>query len=388
MHIFNNTDLASACSVGDCIEALYLGIRSYARGDALRRPRIDLFTPTSKEGHYGCFSSMEGVIRGGYYALRVKPDIISWPLVQGRRRRETYCIEPGCYGGLVLLFSAENGGLVAIMNDGWVQHARVGALAALGARYMADPTAETVGMIGSGGMARSYARSFANVRPIRRINAFSPNADNLANYCREMERDLGIEVAPLKRAQDAARGAQILAVCTNSADPVVFGEWIEPGTYLASATPWELDSSAWQRITKVGRLLNRTPLATENFQDDNFEIRQTVMSYLSGSPEERNAIPEKTEPFTARFDEHQYVPCIDWDDEQPCFEPAAEDVTLLAEVSTMIAAHRDGIRPGLASDGLQGLQFAAVAGRAYERARELGLGKELPNEWFVQDIPT
>jgi ornithine cyclodeaminase/alanine dehydrogenase-like protein (mu-crystallin family) len=36
--------------------------------------------------------------------------------------------------------------------------------------------------------------------------------------------------------------------------------------------------------------------------------------------------------------------------------------------------------------GNQGLQFAAVGWLVYQKARELGLGRELPTEWFLQDI--
>ena len=32
-----------------------------------------------------------------------------------------------------------------------------------------------------------------------------------------------------------------------------------------------------------------------------------------------------------------------------------------------------------------GLQFAAVAYRTYELAKEAGLGRELPTEWFLED---
>jgi alanine dehydrogenase len=35
---------------------------------------------------------------------------------------------------------------------------------------------------------------------------------------------------------------------------------------------------------------------------------------------------------------------------------------------------------------LQGAQFWAVAGKVYEAARAQGLGRELPTEWFLQDI--
>jgi ornithine cyclodeaminase/alanine dehydrogenase-like protein (mu-crystallin family) len=35
---------------------------------------------------------------------------------------------------------------------------------------------------------------------------------------------------------------------------------------------------------------------------------------------------------------------------------------------------------------LQGAQFYAVAGRVYELAKQAGLGREIPTEWFLQDI--
>jgi alanine dehydrogenase len=35
---------------------------------------------------------------------------------------------------------------------------------------------------------------------------------------------------------------------------------------------------------------------------------------------------------------------------------------------------------------IQGAQFYAVAGAVYEAARREGLGRELPTEWFLQDI--
>jgi transcriptional regulator with XRE-family HTH domain len=36
--------------------------------------------------------------------------------------------------------------------------------------------------------------------------------------------------------------------------------------------------------------------------------------------------------------------------------------------------------------GTQGLQFAACAGKVVELAKEKKVGRELPTEWFLQDI--
>jgi alanine dehydrogenase len=35
---------------------------------------------------------------------------------------------------------------------------------------------------------------------------------------------------------------------------------------------------------------------------------------------------------------------------------------------------------------LQGAQFYAVAGKVYEAAKARGLGRDIPTEWFLQDI--
>ena len=308
--ILNNHELEAAVDMPSCVEALYQALKAYHRRDAARRPRIDIFSPTSRPDEFACFSSMEGIVRSGYYAIRIKPDIISWPEVNGLRRRVTYCYQPGLYGGLILVFRTENAELVAIMNDGYIQHMRVGATAALGARYLARANAEIVGMIGSGGMARSYALAFAAVRKLRKIKAYSPNHEHLKAYCQEMGEKIGIEVVPVKSAQEAVRGADIVATCTNSMAPVVEGRWLEPGMFVANVTRRELDEQISRRVTLVGYLaFEGDPLKLEGFSDANFEIRANVLAYVAGQPEERQRIPAGKEKEIT-FPNARWLPCL------------------------------------------------------------------------------
>jgi len=60
-----------------------------------------------------------------------------------------------------------------------------------------------------------------------------------------------------------------------------------------------------------------------------------------------------------------------------------------------LAELASGARPGRTNDdqitwsergNLQGAQFFAVAGAAYEAAVAQGLGREIPTEWFLQDV--
>ncbi|MGH9892783.1 MAG: ornithine cyclodeaminase family protein, partial [bacterium] len=234
--MLNNQDVEAVLDMPACIDALYQGLKSYVRGDAARRPRIDLFAPTSRRDEFACFSSMEGIIKNCYYAIRINPAVLSWPEIDGRRRRITYTYQPGFEGGLVVVFRTENAELVAIMNDGHLQRLRSGGMAALGAKYLARQDAAIAGILGSGRMARTFALGFATVRQLRKIKAYSPNAAGLETYCKEMAKKLGIEVIPEKKPEDVVRGSDIVGCCTNSREPVVLGDWLEPGMYLANVS--------------------------------------------------------------------------------------------------------------------------------------------------------
>lgn len=385
----SNQDQEKAITAREAIDALENGIRQFAKGDAIRRPRIDNFIPTRRTDQFFAFSSMEGGIREpGYYALRIKPDMISWPTVNGLRRRVTYCSKPGLYGGLVFLFNVDNAELLAIMNDGFVQHYRVAATAALGVKYLARPEAKVLGMIGSGGMARSFAETFCVVRKITTIQVFSSNREHVEKYVRDVSKKVDCEILPVSNAREAVRGVDIVATCTNSYDPVIQGEWLEPGTHVANVTAYELGPDLFNRVDAVGLLVRRTPMSVAGFVDDDFAIRIDGMTYAAGRPEERAKIPPSSAKLQNRegrdrFPNARYVDCVNWVTGESFRRSSEDEITTLENNSY-------GTLPGDAahSAGIQGIQFASVGGRIYERAREKGLGTELPMEMFLQDIPT
>lgn len=382
MLLLNNRDLASCLDMPRCIDALYEGIKLYVRHDAVRRPRMDHFIPTGRKDEFACFSSMEGAIRGGYYAIRIKPDIVSWPVLNGVKRRLTYCYEPGLYGGLILLFRIDNAELVAIMNDGCLQHTRVGATAALGAKYLAKNDAETVGILGSGGMARSFALGFGVVRKLRTINVYSPNIEHLRAYCSEMSKALSVDVIGKKSPEEVIKGSDIVASCTNAFEPVLRGSTLEAGMYIANVANRELDAEVFQRITLVGRLIPEleTPGAS-CFTDRDLEIRDGVMAYVGGQPDERQRIPSGRQTAVPMRNA-RWTSCIDWEMEKPLGRKSDDEISLLLELSA-------GNSPaGWSSGDIKGIQFASIAGKAYEIASARGLGQSLDIHHFLQDIPT
>ena len=160
MLFINNADVAKVLTMDATIAALEDSYRGLATRDTVCRPRIDVRIPTTQPGKTYQWGTMEGGSTSGYFAIRIKSDIVERREYAGAITQEKYCGKPGQYCGLVFLTSVETGEPLAIINDGLLQHMRVGADGAIGVKYLSNSDAEVVGMLGSGGMARSHVESF------------------------------------------------------------------------------------------------------------------------------------------------------------------------------------------------------------------------------------
>ena len=153
--------------------ALESAYRDLASGEAVCRPRIDIRIPTRDPAKFYQWGSMEGGSTNGYFAIRMKSDVVYEREYQGARTREKYCSRPGRYCGLVFLTDVETGEPLAIINDGTLQHLRVAADSAIGTDLMAREDCTTLGMLGSGGMACSHVEALLEVRRIEHLKVLA-----------------------------------------------------------------------------------------------------------------------------------------------------------------------------------------------------------------------
>jgi ornithine cyclodeaminase/alanine dehydrogenase-like protein (mu-crystallin family) len=262
----------------------------------------------------------------------------------------------GKFGGLILLYSTETGELLAILNDGWLQHVRVGATYAIGTKCQARDDAEVVGLLGTGGMARSYIEALALLRPIGRLQVYSPNNEHLQAYANEIRQKLGLEVQTVGSAAAAMQGADIVASMTDSMDPVITADMLRPGVHATTVTNFEMHPGVYPRI-------DRMVILRDGISDHHYTTPEPWRPTRQGGSFSETAKLESAIP--------------------------RDHVHHLAEVLLGRAvgrAHRDEITYFDAQG--TGIQFAAVASETYKRARSHGLGRELPSEWFLQDIRT
>jgi ornithine cyclodeaminase/alanine dehydrogenase-like protein (mu-crystallin family) len=142
--------------------------------------------------------------------------------------------------------------LKAIINDGWLHYIRTGAPAGVAAKYLARRKIETVGVIGSGRIARRAVEAVACVREFRRVKVYSPNREHRSEYAMHMGSLLGVAVEPQAAAESAVQGADILITATNAYRPVYDGARLESGTLVISLAPGEVDVATLER----GRLFS------------------------------------------------------------------------------------------------------------------------------------
>jgi alanine dehydrogenase len=372
MLFINNEEVEKVLTMEDTLRVLEDGHKELARGELAGRPRVDVYTETREREKFHRWGTMEGSSKSlQRFAIRMKSDVVSWPVRHGVSVEDKYCVQPGLYCGLIFLFSTEDGAPLAIINDGFLQHMRVGALYGLGAKHLARKDAAVVGMLGSGGMARSHLTAFACVRNIRRAKVFSPNREHRELYAEEMERKLGIETVPCAGAEEAARGVDILATCTNAKEPTVHARMLEPGMHLTQVSG-EFAPDVYARLDVC---IGGGP-SSQVVEGAAIDDSQGFPTYLAGS---REALDRAKGKARAR----QYKN-----------ENFSGRVVALAELMTGRAQGRltdeeisasSGVKLG-GEDSVKGLQFVTVSSLIYERAQTAGLGREVPRDWFLQTI--
>ena len=357
--IINNDDVAKVLTMDTTIAALEDSYRGLATRETVCRPRIDIRIPTRQPGKTYVWGSMEGGSTKGYFAVRIKSDIAERKEYAGAVTHDKYCREPGLYCGLVFLTSVETGEPLAIINDGVLQHMRVGADGAIGVKYMANEDAEVVGMLGSGGMARSNLEAFLCVRRIRKVQVFSPTRANREAYAAEIRARHQLEVTVCDAPEQIYRGAHIVAACTDSAVPVLDGRHLEPGSHIVNIGGGGLPDPASLARVDVYLRFGDAPAPTSR-PDLVFDDEHLTWSAGSDAKKVKKghgiALPDKLvsleDLVTGRKQGRTSRDQITWSER----------------------------------GNLQGAQFYAVAGRIYEAVRARGLGREIPTEWFLQDI--
>ena len=160
---------------------------------------------------------------------------------------------------LVALFDGETGQPRTIMEGGFLTDLRTGAGTALAAQFLARSDSEDLALIGAGRVARNQLEALVTIFPIRRVRIATRTEDRARRLiARAAQLDLPItdEFSISDSIADAVRGADIVVCATTARSPVLYGSWLQPGTFIAAvganeATAREVDGETIRRADRL-----------------------------------------------------------------------------------------------------------------------------------------
>jgi ornithine cyclodeaminase/alanine dehydrogenase-like protein (mu-crystallin family) len=353
--LLSNDDASALLDMRACIEALDAAYSDVAKGFAVAGTRGEILTKTDDPDAAYQLKSMSATVASlGMGSVRINSDILTWPDIGGSRRRVKSPRAPGNrWTGLVLLFSTVTGEPLAIFPDGVLQRMRVAAASGLGVKYMARQDARTVALLGSGWQAGSQVLAVTAVRDIDRIHCFSPNADRRRKFCDDMSRQTDTEIISAETAAEAVDGADIVLCATNSLDSVFEPDWIAPGMHIGCIRDGELPPAAIRACDRV-------------------------------------AMHDPKSISTKHYDVTHGLHVPDMDKQAA----ASTELDFLATVPTAFdfaagkAVGRESPDETTCFLNLRGLavQFTAVGSVFYRAACAARAGRDLPTDWFTEDV--
>jgi alanine dehydrogenase len=357
--IIDNADVARLISPLDVIETLDRAYRAHAAGQDVSAPRLDFQSPENAKGEAYQLGLSVGLGSTGYGCIRIKSDMVFQTMVGGQRRKQKYCVQPGTYMGLLMVFDTGSGALRAIIHDGVIQRMRVGADSALGVRYMARPDARTLGILGAGGMAETHLDAIAAVRSLQRVRIYSPTAANREALAARARERHGFDIEAVETPDAIFEGADIVASCTNAIGPVVPGALLAAGMHV-TCIGGTLDAQADARIDRALRF----GTAGGPAEAPEMAVEDECLTYTSGAEKSGHG-------GTRRFHNIARARRIMFADllaNPSCGRSGPEQITF---------SERGNIH---------GVQFAALVGMIFERARDAGLGRQIDDGLFLQSI--
>ena len=234
--------------------------------------------------------------------------------------------------GLLILNDPDTGIPIAIMDCTWITAMRTGAATTVAAKYLARPESASVGIVACGVQGRSNLEALACLFKIKKVLAFDIKPDIAVRYAEEMKVQLGLDIEPVKSLPEAVKDLDMVVTSgpiLKNPTPAIEAGWLAEGAF-ASLVDFD---SYWQG--QAMKAMDK--IATDDLSQMRYYRHE---GYFKETPE-------------AYADLGEIIAGM---------KPGRENV------SERIAA----VNLGLALDDM------ATAIRIYKRAKEMGVGRELP----------
>ena len=129
----------------------------------------------------------------------------------------------------ITLFDSETGTPVAFMDGEYITAMRTAAGAILSVKHLARKDSKSLGIIGAGVLGLAHIKMIGTLAGIEEIWIVSKNFSQAQALAALDSRARAVD-----SVQEAVSHADIVCLCTSSAEPVIQAEWLQEGVHISS----------------------------------------------------------------------------------------------------------------------------------------------------------
>jgi ornithine cyclodeaminase len=272
----------------DCIEVMADALGQVAAGDAV----LPLRTVLRVGETTNAFAAMPAILGSGAAASLGAKIITVFP--------GNDATPFDSHIGVVLLFDAEFGTLLAIADASSITAIRTAAVSGLATRLLANDDASTLTILGAGVLALPHLAAISAVRPIRRVRVWSrsgaADGSRAQRFAMRARAEFDVDVVVSTSVEAAVRDADVICTITSSREPVLEGRWLPAGVHVNAVgasvrTARELDTLA----------VSRSRLFGDRRESVLAESGDVLLPLAEGAIEERHLLGELGDLITGRI---------------------------------------------------------------------------------------
>ncbi len=316
MLFLSESDVRQLLSMDSALELVERAFLSLARGTAFNQPRRRVMVP-------------QGAVLHAMAAADAASGYLGAKIYSTSRQGARF---------LFLLFRSATGEPLAQIEADYLGQVRTGAASGVATRHMAAPDAAVLAVLGAGKQARAQVQAIARVCKLREVRIFSRTAERRAAFAAWVAKETGIPARTVTSAREALEEAHIVVTATTSRQPVVLGEWLEPGMHINAIG----SNSAERRELDEAAVVRAELIVTDSLEQARLESGE-LLSAFAARPQEWSRVRELSRVISGELPGRE----------------SSRQVTLFK------------------SNGVA-LEDVAVGGFVYEQALARGLGRQLP----------
>lgn len=218
--LLNCSEVEQLLSLADCINVVERVFR--LQGEGRLRPVGILGTKTCNGGLHVKTASL--MAERSYLVAKLNTNF-----PKNRQRCGLPTIQ-----GVIVIYDAENGRALAILDSINITIKRTAAATAVAAKYLARKDSSVATICGCGDQGRAQLRALHLMLPLAKVYAFDVNQNASARFATEFLRELKIDIELVADLPSAIRKSDVIVTCTTATEFFLREEDVAPGSFIAA----------------------------------------------------------------------------------------------------------------------------------------------------------